>query len=95
MSERILVVDDEKDLLDLVAYHLTHAGYKVTMAGNGEQALERARERAPDLIILDILLPDIGGLEVCRILKGEERTKNVPVIFLTAKGEEIDGVVGS
>lgn len=94
MPERILVVDDEKDLLDLVAYHLTHVGYQVTMAGTGEQALDRARERTPDLIILDILLPDLGGLEVCRILKGEERTKNVPVIFLTAKGEEIDRVVG-
>jgi two-component system phosphate regulon response regulator PhoB len=94
MSERILVVDDERDLLDLVVYHLTHAGHKVTTASNGEQALERARERTPDLIILDILLPDIGGLEVCRILKAEERTKNVPVIFLTAKGEEIDRVVG-
>jgi two-component system phosphate regulon response regulator PhoB len=94
MSERILVVDDERDLLDLVVYHLTHAGHKVVTAMSGEQALERVRERTPDLVILDILLPDIGGLEVCRILKGEERTKNVPVIFLTAKGEEIDRVVG-
>jgi two-component system phosphate regulon response regulator PhoB len=94
MSERILVVDDEKDLLELVQYHLTHAGFRVATAATGEQALERAREKSPDLVLLDILLPDIGGLEVCRILKSDERTKNVPVIFLTAKGEEIDRVVG-
>jgi phosphate regulon transcriptional regulator PhoB len=94
MSERILVVDDEKDLLELVQYHLTHAGFRVATAATGEQALERAREKSPDLVLLDILLPDIGGLEVCRMLKSDERTKNVPVIFLTAKGEEIDRVVG-
>ena len=67
MAERILVVDDEKDLLDLVAYHLTNAGYSVTTAATGEQALEKARERPPELIVLDILLPDLPGLDVCRI----------------------------
>lgn len=94
MAERILVVDDEKDLLDLVAYHLTNAGYNVTTAADGETALEKARERPPDLILLDILLPDLPGLDVCRILKSGERTRSVPIIFLTAKNEEIDRVVG-
>lgn len=94
MAERILVVDDEKDLLELVAYHLTNAGYKVVTAATGEDALERARGKPPDLIVLDILLPDMPGLEVCRVLKSGERTRAIPVIFLTAKNEEIDRVVG-
>lgn len=94
MPERILVVDDEKDLLELVAFNLSNAGYKVVTATTGEEALERAREKQPDLIVLDILLPDLPGLEVCRILKSEEKTRGIPVVFLTAKGEEIDRVVG-
>jgi DNA-binding response OmpR family regulator len=94
MADRILVVDDEKDLLDLVVYHLTNAGYSVSTAATGEQALEKALERPPELIVLDILLPDVPGLDVCRILKSSERTKSVPVIFLTAKNDEIDRVVG-
>jgi DNA-binding response OmpR family regulator len=94
MAERILVVDDERDLLELVAYHLTNAGYKVVTAATGGEALERAREKPPELIVLDILLPDLPGLEVCRILKSGERTRGIPVIFLTAKNEEIDRVVG-
>lgn len=94
MSERILVVDDEKDITELVAWHLNHAGYDVIVARNGEEALDRAREATPDLVILDIMMPDLPGLEVCRMLKSDERTRNVPVIFLTARGEEIDRVVG-
>lgn len=94
MSEKILVVDDEKDLLELVAFNLSNAGYRVMTAANGEQALERAREKTPDLIVLDILLPDLPGLEVCRILKSEDKTRGIPIVFLTAKGEEIDRVVG-
>ena len=94
ISEKILVVDDEKDLLELVAFDLSNAGYRVMTATNGEQALERAREKTPDLIVLDILLPDLPGLEVCRILKSEEKTRGIPIVFLTAKGEEIDRVVG-
>lgn len=94
MAERVLVVDDEKDLLELVAFNLTNAGFRVVTAATGAEALQQAREKLPDLIVLDILLPDLPGLEVCRILKSEAKTRTIPIVFLTAKGEEIDRVVG-
>jgi len=92
--ERILVVDDEKDILDLVGYNLAREGYEVVTALTGEQALQSARLKGPDLIILDLLLPGIGGLEVARKLKGSEATAKIPLIILTAKGEEADIVTG-
>ena len=92
--ERILVVDDEEDLLELVNYNLTKEGYRVTCVGSGEQALDEARQALPDLIVLDLLLPSVDGLEVCRLLKSDARTQHIPIIMLTAKSEEADVVAG-
>jgi two-component system alkaline phosphatase synthesis response regulator PhoP len=92
--ERVLVVDDERDIVELVAYNLAKNGYEVRCASTGEEALEAAREQAPDLIVLDLMLPDVDGLEVCRLLKANSRTTHVPIVMLTAKGEEADVVAG-
>ncbi|MEZ4327879.1 MAG: response regulator transcription factor [Polyangiales bacterium] len=93
-SARILVVDDEPDLADLVAFHLRDAGHDVVVVGNGTSALAEAQRRRPDLILLDLMLPDLSGTEVCRRLRRQESTRSVPVLMLTAKGEEVDRVVG-
>jgi two-component system, OmpR family, alkaline phosphatase synthesis response regulator PhoP len=92
--ERILVVDDEEDLSELIRYNLTKEGYRVTCVDTGEAALAEARSTLPDLIVLDLLLPSVDGLEVCRLLKAEGKTQHVPVIMLTAKSEEADVVLG-
>ncbi len=93
-NQKILVIDDEEDILELVKYNLSKEGFLVTCATNGEQALKLAAELLPDLIILDLMLPGIDGLDVCRRLKHEEKTRKLPVIMLTAKGEEADVVTG-
>ena len=92
--ERILVVDDEEDLLELVNYNLSKEGYRVSCVVTGEDALAEARKSLPDLIVLDLLLPHVDGLEVCRLLKSDPNTKQIPVIMLTAKSEEADVVSG-
>ncbi len=91
MAERILVVDDEISLQETLAYNLKKQGYEVTVVGDGQMALTAARQDLPDLIILDIMLPGLDGLEVCRILRQE---MNTPVLMLTARDDEIDRVVG-
>jgi two-component system alkaline phosphatase synthesis response regulator PhoP len=93
-KQNILVVDDEEDVLELVRYHLEKNGYTAESASTGEDALKIAKTKLPDLIILDLMLPGIDGLEVCRRLKGDVKTQNIPIIMLTAKGEEIDIVTG-
>lgn len=93
-NENILIVDDEEDVLELVKYNLNKNGYGIETATTGEQALTKARAKLPDLIILDLMLPGIDGLEVCRKLKSDSKTQNIPVIMLTAKGEEADIVTG-
>ncbi len=90
----ILVVDDEKDIVEAIEYNLEKDGYKVYKAYDGLNALKSAREKLPDLIILDLMLPGLSGLEVCRILKKEAKTAHIPIIMLTAKGGEADKVVG-
>jgi two-component system phosphate regulon response regulator PhoB len=90
----ILVVDDEEDLLELVRYNLSRDGYRVTCVGTGEDALKAARRQPPDLIVLDLMLPAVDGLEVCRRLKADSKTRDVPIIMLTAKSEESDMVAG-
>ncbi len=92
--ESILVVDDEEDILELLRYNLAREGYRVTCVASGEEALKAARSSLPDLILLDLWLPGMDGLEVCRRLKGEARTRDLPIIMLTAKGEEADIVAG-
>ena len=94
ISHRILVVDDEDDLLELVRYNLTKADYEVSCVGSGEEALKAVRKEVPDLIVLDLMLPAVDGLEVCRRLKADARTREVPIIMLTAKSEESDMIAG-
>ncbi len=93
-AKKILVVDDEADVLDLVCMNLRAAGYAVATAENGAGALQKARAEKPDLIILDLMLPEMNGLEVCKVLKKEDATAAVPIIMLTAKTEEVDRIVG-
>jgi two-component system phosphate regulon response regulator PhoB len=90
----VLLVDDERDLLSLLDFNLRAAGFETLLATTGEQALAHLRKRLPDLVLLDVMLPDVSGTEICRQLKGNPRTKHVPVVMLTAKGEEVDRVVG-
>jgi two-component system phosphate regulon response regulator PhoB len=93
-NDRILVVDDEEDLAELVRYNWTKEGYQVTCVGSGEQALGEAREQIPDLIVLDLLLPKVDGLDVCKQLKSDPKTQHIPILMLTAKSEEVDMVTG-
>ncbi len=90
----ILIVEDERDLLELLKYNLDREGYDVQAAETGEEALKLVRTRPPDLILLDLMLPSMDGLEVCRSLKNRSETATIPVIMLTAKGEEADIVQG-
>ena len=93
-KENILIVDDEEDVLELVRFNLEKNGYKTETAVSGEEALEKAKAKSPDLIILDLMLPGIDGLEVCKKLKSNTKTENIPVIMLTAKSEESDIITG-
>jgi len=93
-QKKILVVDDEQDLLDLISYNLQRNGYDVVSANSGTDVLETAAREEPDLILLDLMLPGVDGTEVARRLKTDSRTAQVPLIMLTAKGEETDVVVG-
>ncbi|HPQ80244.1 MAG TPA: response regulator, partial [bacterium] len=86
--ELILVVDDEEDILELVRYNLEKEGFSVACVLSGEDALSEAKKRLPSLIVLDLMLPGIDGFEVCRRLKGEPSTASIPIVMLTAKGED-------
>ncbi len=90
----VLLVDDERDLLSVLDFNLRAAGFETALATTGEQALAHLRRRVPDLVLLDLMLPDLPGTEVCRRIKADPRTKHVPVLMLTAKGDEVDRVVG-
>src|SRR6516225_6833021 len=92
--ERVLIVDDDPDIQRLVSYNLGQAGFQVTTASSGRLALETVQTHPPDLIILDIMMPDIDGMEVCRTLRQRETSRRIPIIMLTARGDEIDRVVG-
>ncbi|MFH1862067.1 MAG: response regulator [bacterium] len=92
--EKILVVDDEEDILELIKYSLIKEGFQAICVATGEDALRAARSQLPDLIILDLMLPGIGGLEVCWLLKRDIATRPIPIIMLTARGNETDVVTG-
>lgn len=93
-SHRILVVDDEEDALDLIDFNLKQAGYLVSRAKNGSEAIDVTKRESPDLIVLDLMLPEVDGLEVCRVLRRNEETSRIPIIMLTAKAAEMDRVIG-
>ena len=92
--EHVLVVDDERDILELVQYNLEKEGYRVTAVATGEDALAAARTKLPDIIVLDLMLPGVDGLEVCRRLQSDAATRGIPIVMLTAKGTEADVVAG-
>ncbi len=94
MIDTILVVDDERDILDLLVHHLESGGFSVITAETGEEALAQARTRHPAAILLDVMLPDFQGTDVLRLLRQEPATRSIPIILLTARGEEVDRVVG-
>ena len=91
---RILVVDDEPDVLELVVYHLEKEAYRVDVADTGDKALKMARENLPSLLVLDLMLPGINGLEICRLLKRDPKTRDIPILMLTARASEEDRVKG-
>lgn len=92
--EHILVVDDEEDILELVDYNLSRAGYRVTCVASGGDAVKAARSAMPDLVVLDLMLPGLDGLEVCTLLKNDPKTRDAAIVMLTARGEEKDIVRG-
>lgn len=94
MDAKILIVEDERDIAELLRYNLQEAGFKTDYVRNGADALQRAVEKTPDLILLDLMLPEVDGMIVCRLLKNDPRTKNIPIVMVTAKTEEKDRVAG-
>src|SRR6185503_2004365 len=92
--ERVLIVDDDPDIVLLVSYNLTQSGFEPVVADTGRQALKIVQNRPPDLIILDLMLPDVDGIEVCRSLRSFDVSTRIPIIMLTARSEEIDRVIG-
>lgn len=94
VHQRVVIIEDEKDIVELVTYNLRKEGFDVHSFARGKEGLENLRHKTPDLVLLDILLPDLDGFEICRRLRADERLRAVPVIFLTARGEEIDRVLG-
>lgn len=93
-KQKILVVDDEEDLQELLRYNLEKEGYIVTCVGSGEESIAAAKKQLPNLILLDLMLPGMDGFEVCRILKNDVNTSSIPIVMLTAKGEDSDIIAG-
>lgn len=93
-KNKILVVDDEPNIVELVKFNLEKEGYQVITAENGREAIQKSGTELPDLIVLDIMLPEVDGFEVCRTLQKADNTKDIPIVMLTAKGEELDKILG-
>jgi two-component system alkaline phosphatase synthesis response regulator PhoP len=91
---RIILIEDEKDIVELVRYNFRKEGFDLASFASGREALEELRRNPPDLVLLDIMLPDLDGFEICKRLRSEDRLRSLPVIFLTAKGEELDRILG-
>src|SRR5436309_7300216 len=94
VKPKVLVVDDEPEAVELVEFNLRQAGFEVVAAAHGAEALKKARSTLPSLIVLDLMLPEVDGLEVCRMLRRDPATTDIPIIMLTAKAAEVDRVVG-
>jgi two-component system phosphate regulon response regulator PhoB len=93
-KSQIVVVEDEEDILELVRYNLAREGYQVTCATSGEEGLKAAKSKLPDLILLDLMLPGVDGLEVCKLVRSDSKTQHIPIVMLTARSEESDIVTG-
>ncbi len=93
-GKSILIVEDDEDILELVRYNLAKEGYVVAEVRSGEEAMRFVDSKKPDLVVLDLMLPGLDGLEICKLIKSDEKTRNIPVVMLTAKGEESDIVIG-
>ena len=91
---KILVIEDDKDIAELVEFNLKAENFDVDVCHNGQKGLERAQKITPDLLVLDLMLPDLPGLEICKILRKDPKTQSLPILMLTAKGEEVDRIVG-
>lgn len=91
---KILIIEDDRDIAELIAYNLSQEKLSSEVTASGSRGLSAARRGLPDLVILDLMLPDMGGLEICKAIKSDPKTKGIPVLMLTAKGEEIDRIVG-
>ncbi len=94
VKPKILIVDDEPDVLELVGFNLRKAGFEIVTAANGAEALKQARDASPDLIVLDLMMPEIDGLEVSKLLRGDASLSDIPIIMLTAKASESDRILG-
>ena len=94
LKQKILIVEDEKDIRDLVRVHLEKAGFETSSASNGREAFSKIQQNPPDLMVLDLMLPEIDGKELTRLLKAREETRGIPIVMLTAKGEEADRIIG-
>lgn len=94
MTKTILVVDDEKDIRDLIAYNLSKEGFEVITASDGKEALEKLARNKVQLVVLDIMMPGMDGYEVCRVIRAQESTAKLPVLFLTARSAEVDQIIG-
>ena len=94
MSKKILIIEDEKDIVELIAHYLEKDGFKTISASDGAKGLELVKEKSPDMVILDLMLPKIDGIEVCKRIKSDTKSASTPIIMLTAKGEETDRIIG-
>ena len=94
MPKHVLVVEDEPDTAELIELHLKNDGYRVTVAGDGDQALKKVHKHMPDLVILDLMIPEINGVEVCKFIRKDTATQSIPIIMCTAKTGEIDKILG-
>src|ERR1700733_3900267 len=93
-KKKILVIEDDRDISELISYNLEREGYEIACLYDGSQAIDFVHKRKPELIILDLMLPEVDGIEICRTLKSDPNTKHIPIVMLTAKSEEADMVVG-
>jgi two-component system, OmpR family, alkaline phosphatase synthesis response regulator PhoP len=93
-KESVLVIEDDEDIQELVNYNLTKEGYQTTCVGSGEEGLKTVKAKLPNLVVLDLMLPGIDGLEICKLIKADPKTQHIPIVMLTAKGEESDVVTG-
>ena len=94
MKQKILVVEDEKDIRELVQHHLAKSGFETLVASDGQEAFQKIQKSRPDLIVLDLMLPEMDGKELAKLLRAREETKDIPIVMLTAKTEEVDRIIG-